>query len=85
MERRLTLDRCRGILEMLPYPLSPEEAGRVLSNVTLQYADGEEPFPAAIERTPSDWFTTADDLELELFMSLPVEAVGEPGQSEGDA
>ena len=85
MERRLTLDRCRGVLELLSYPISREDAGRILSHVTLQYADGEEPFAAAVGRTPSDHFLSVDDLELELFMSLPIDAVGEPGQSEGDA
>ncbi|MFC7229576.1 hypothetical protein N0B31_19415 [Salinirubellus salinus] len=85
MERRLTLDRCRQVFDLLSYPITREDAGRVLGHVTLQYADGEEPFPAAVERTPSDRFESADDLELELFMSLPIAAVGEPGQSEGDA
>ena len=81
----LTLDRCRPVLETLPYPCSRATVRAALADVRLQYADGEEPFAAAIERTPSDRYESPDDLELELFMSLPRGAVGEPGQSEGDA
>jgi len=85
MAQQITLDRCRELLESLTYPLSRAEACEELGDVTLQYADGEEPFAAAVGRTPSDHYESADDLEMELFMSLPIDAVGEPGQSEGDA
>jgi len=81
----LTLDRCRPLLETLAYPLSRSEVCAELGGVTLLYADGEESFATAVGRTPSDRYESADDLELELFMSLPIDAVGEPGQSEGDA
>lgn len=85
MDGHLTLDRCRDLLESLTYPLSRAEVCDELADVTLQYADGHESFATAVGRTPSDRYESADDLELELFMSLPIDAVGEPGQSEGDA
>jgi hypothetical protein len=73
------------LLETLTYPLSRSEVCAELGEVTLLYADGEESLATAVGRTPSDRYESADDLELELFMSLPIDAVGEPGQSEGDA
>lgn len=85
MERKVTLNRCRREFESLAYPLTRAEARAGLADLTLVYADGEEPFVEAVGRTPSRRFDSAHDLELELFMTLPVRAVGEPGQSEGDA
>lgn len=52
--------------------------------MTLLYADGEEPLADVVARSNEDTFDDPDDLETEVYNNLPVEAVGEPGQSEGE-
>lgn len=73
------------VLEELAYPISDAEAAAALADVTVLYADGEEPLSALVERTTSERFDSAAELETDLRESAPVEAIGEPGQSEGDA
>ena len=84
MTREVMLNQLRTVTEPLSYPISKEEARSELSDVTLLYADGEEPLVDVVGRVNDDTFTDAEDLETEIFNNLPVEAVGEPGQSEGD-
>jgi hypothetical protein len=47
-------------------------------------ADGETNLGALIEESNDDTFDSVDDLENEVYNLLPREAVGEPGQSEGE-
>jgi hypothetical protein len=84
MRWKPTLDQCRSVFDLLSHLLTRADARVLLDHVTLQYADGEEPSSAAVGRTPSDRYDSARDLEPELSTSLPVSAVGDPGQAEGD-
>jgi hypothetical protein len=52
---------------------------------TLLRADGETNLGDAVRGCESERFADAEELESELYAFRPVEAVGEPGQSEGDA
>jgi hypothetical protein len=85
MDDDVRLSRLRPVLESLDYPLSNAAVRTELSDVTLVYADGEEALAAVLERSSDDRFEGVDDLQAEIYNNLPVEAVGEPGQSEGDA
>ncbi len=85
MNDTVELDRLHDLLTSLQYPLSNEEACEQLSGVTLAYADGQEQLVDVVERANDDTFEDVDDLEADIYNNLPVEAVGEPGQSEGDA
>lgn len=85
MDRDIHLTEIRTVLEELQYPLTKEDAATTLADVTVLYADGEEPFPDLVGRTTSEEFDSATELETDLRESAPVEAIGEPGQSEGDA
>ncbi len=84
MTRRVKLSNVYALLEDLEYPITREEAVEELDDVTLTYADGESNLGGIVSGTGSDRFDSADELESELYNVLPVEAVGEPGQSEGE-
>lgn len=84
MPEEVELNRLRDLLDALEYPLSKDDARGETADVTLRYADGEEPLAAVISRSHDDGFESAEELEAEIYGNLPVEAVGEPGQSEGE-
>lgn len=78
------LNELRSFLETVSFPLSRAEARKEAEGVTLQYADGEEPLEEVLDRIIVDEFATVEELETEIFNALPIEAVGEPGQAEGE-
>ena len=78
------LNELRTVIGPLDYPISREDAREELSGVTLLYADGDEDLAAVVGRVNEEAFEGVDDLETEIYNNLPVEAVGEPGQSEGE-
>jgi hypothetical protein len=72
-------------LMTLTYPVARETAAEQLADVTVRLANGEENLGDLIADVPSDAFDSAEELRDELYGYLPEEALGEPGQSEGDA
>ncbi|MFD1563679.1 hypothetical protein ACFR99_08980 [Haloarchaeobius amylolyticus] len=78
------LSRIQTTLADLEYPITTDRAAAELEETTLLLADGERNLGALIERSGSDRFESAADLESELHNVLPREAVGEPYQSEGE-
>jgi hypothetical protein len=84
MARSVPLNRLASELDALDYPVTREAAIDALDDVVLQYADGEERLADVLARSSADAFVTRDDLEAEVYNHLPTEAVGEPGQSEGE-
>nr|WP_193570763.1 hypothetical protein [Halorubellus sp. JP-L1] len=72
------------MLEALDYPVTPAEAAAACSDVTLELADGEEPFADVVTGSSADAFESPDELASEVMSLLPREAVGEPYQSEGE-
>ena len=82
--REVKLNHLSAELDSLSYPATHEDAASALDDVVLQYADGEERFLDVLERSQEDVFVSRDDLESEIYSNLPTEAVGEPGQSEGE-
>jgi hypothetical protein len=85
MTNELRLNQLRSTIDTLEYPVESEAARDQLAGITLLYADGQEPLVDVISRTNVDVFQDVDDLESEIYTYLPIEAVGEPGQSDGDA
>jgi hypothetical protein len=71
--------------EALDYPVDRETAAASFGDSTLLMADGQTNLGALIERTHASSFESAEDLFVELQTVMPIEAVGEPGQSDGDA
>lgn len=84
MARRLTLNRLSDELQSHEYPMTIDDAAVELQDVVLEYADGEEELTDVLDRSSADVFVSPDDLESELYGLLPTDAVGEPGQSEGE-
>lgn len=85
MTEEIHLSDVRSTLEELEFPIARDEAVEAMSGITVLYADGQEPLGEAIDRIEDDRFETVDELETDLLSSAPIEAIGEPGQSEGDA
>jgi hypothetical protein len=85
MESEFKLNTVIDEFETLDYPIDREAAADAFDDATLLMADGETNLGALIERTHTSSFTSAEDLFVELQTVLPIEAVGEPGQSDGDA
>ena len=84
MDRTVKLSRVNGPLGELSYPISREEATSQLSDVTVLLADGEENLGEIVAGSQDDRFESLDDLENEVYNLMPREALGEPGQSEGE-
>ncbi|QLG62158.1 DUF5789 family protein [Halorarum salinum] len=82
---RVRLSRVESRLDDLQYPISREDAAEHFADTTLTYADGEENLGDRILDCRSESFADLDELVSDLYNILPVEALGEPGQSEGDA
>jgi len=85
MSSRVKLSHLTGTLEGVDYPLGCDEAAAVFDDVTLVMADGEANLGSLIAASERDRFQSAEDLYTELNNVMPIEALGEPGQSEGDA
>lgn len=84
MPREVKLNEFRSVVSELDYPVSKAAVLAEFGNVVLRYADGDEQFGDVLARSDVERFESVDDLEAEVFNNLPTEAVGEPGQSEGE-
>ena len=84
MTREIKLSHIEDPLSELSYPLSRDDAVDRLDDVTLRLADGEANLGEVVADSNADSFDSADDLQNEVLNNLPREAVGEPGQSEGE-
>ncbi|WP_136589065.1 DUF5789 family protein [Salinigranum halophilum] len=85
VEAELKLNTLLEQFESLDYPLDRDTAAESFERSTLLMADGETNLGTLIEQTVTPTFASAEDLFVELQTVLPIEAVGEPGQSDGDA
>ena len=85
MTTQLKLHELESEFSKLDYPLSRATAVQRYEGVTLLLADGEADLGDLIAETGTSEFESPDDLYTDLQNVLPVEAVGEPGQSDGDA
>jgi len=84
MTREVRLNELTELLESASYPLSVEAAQSEFGDVHLQYADGAEPLDEVLARLEDDQFDSAEEAQSSIFNTVPVEGVGEPGQSEGE-
>ena len=85
MGKTVKLSRLDEPLRTLTYPVTRRTAAERLSGVTVRLADGEADLGDLVGAVSSDAFESTDDLRDEVYEYLPEEALGEPGQSEGDA
>ncbi|MBX0295681.1 DUF5789 family protein [Haloarcula nitratireducens] len=84
MTREVKLNELTELLTDAEYPLEVETARSQFDDVELLYADGSEPLVDVLSRTESSTFESAEDAQTSIFNVVPVEGVGEPGQSEGE-
>ncbi len=85
MTERIKINRVKNVLDRVDYPLGRDDAAAEFDDVTLLFADGETNLGELIANCDREEFGSADDLDTELNNVMPIEAVGEPGQSDGDA
>jgi hypothetical protein len=84
MTREVKLNELTALLETATYPLSVETARAEFDDVVLVYADGSEPLSALLTRVDDEQFSSPDEAQSSIYSTIPVEGVGEPGQSEGE-
>ena len=84
MSRDVKLNELTELLESATYPLSAERAKQEFDGVRLIYADGSEPLDEVLDRLEDEEFASAEEAQSSIFNTVPVEGVGEPGQSEGE-
>lgn len=84
MTRQVKLNHLQEVLDELTYPISNDDAKAALDDVVLVYADGEEELETVLARSNEGLHESRNELGEEIYSNLPVEAVGEPGQSEGE-
>ena len=84
MARDIKLNELTELLESATYPLSVDAARQEFDDVELVYADSSEPLDEVLGRLEDDQFDSAEEAQSSIFNTVPVEGVGEPGQSEGE-
>ncbi|MFC4356402.1 hypothetical protein ACFO0N_00395 [Halobium salinum] len=85
MSQSVKLNSVETLFGDLEYPITRKEASAAYAGTTLLLADGETDLGRVVAETVSDTFEGPDELFADLHTALPIEAVGEPGQSDGDA
>ncbi|WP_224269356.1 hypothetical protein [Haloprofundus salinisoli] len=85
MSETIKLSRVDTAFEQLSYPIARDDAAAEYAETTVTFADGEANLGELISETHSETLRSSEELSEEFYNVLPVEALGEPGQSEGDA
>ncbi|MFB6303172.1 MAG: hypothetical protein ABEH78_09975 [Haloferacaceae archaeon] len=81
---RIKLARAEERFADLEYPVTRADAAAAFAEVEVTFADGEANLGHLVSEVGSDVFNGPDELYAELQNVVPVEAVGDPGQSEGE-
>ncbi|WP_225332887.1 DUF5789 family protein [Halomicrobium urmianum] len=84
MPEKVKLNELNEVFGRFQYPVVRDDLAAQLDDVVLRYADGEEELQAVLDRVDDQKFDSRDELENSIYNALPTEAVGEPGQSEGE-
>jgi hypothetical protein len=85
MTAEIHLSRVESALDDHAYPADRGALAESFAGTTVLLADGEADLGALLSETGERRFETAEDAFVALQNVLPIEAVGEPGQSDGDA
>ncbi|MDS0260916.1 hypothetical protein NDI56_16055 [Haloarcula sp. S1CR25-12] len=84
MAREVKLNELTELLDSASYPLSVDTARQEFEDVELVYADGTESLRDVLDRVEDNRFDSVDEAQSSILNTVPVEGVGEPGQSEGE-
>ena len=85
MDTSIHLSRLETALDEHDYPTSREDLADSFAGTTVLFADGEADLGDLIAETDQPRFADAEEAFVAIQNVLPIEAVGEPGQSDGDA
>ncbi|UVE49581.1 hypothetical protein KU306_11745 [Haloferax larsenii] len=85
MNNTIKLSHLRTALRDISYPVERREAASAFDGVTVLMADGDADLGGLIRDCVTDEFADPMDLYYELHNAMPITALGEPGQSDGDA
>ena len=85
MPDEINLSRLEPTLEAHAYPADREALAESFAGTTVLFADGDADLGDLLDDVDQATFESAADAVAALQNVLPIEAVGEPGQSDGDA
>ena len=85
MSDEIHLSRLEPTLGDRTYPADREALAESFAGTTVLFADGDADLGELIAETEQERFESPADAFAALQNVLPIEAVGEPGQSDGDA
>jgi len=67
------------------YPAARDDLVESCAGTTVLFADGDADLGELLADIDQERFQSAEDVFVALQNVLPIEALGEPGQSDGDA
>ena len=85
MTDEILLSRVESAFTDHAFPTGRSDLAASYAGTTVLFADGEADLGGLLGDIEQDRFESAEDAYVELQNVLPIEAVGEPGQSDGDA
>ncbi|PAU84599.1 hypothetical protein CK500_03545 [Halorubrum salipaludis] len=85
MTSEVHLSRVEDEFREHSYPAAREDLVDSCAGTTVLFADGDADLGDLVADIDQERFESAEDAFAALQNVLPVEAVGEPGQSDGDA
>ncbi|WP_123620788.1 hypothetical protein [Halorubrum sp. CSM-61] len=85
MTSEIHLSRLENELQDYSYPIARDDLAGSCAGTTVLFADGDADLGDLVADVDQERFESAEDAVAALHNVLPIEAVGEPGQSEGDA
>ena len=85
MSDEINLSRLEPTLEDHAYPADRAALAESFAGTTVLFADGDADLGDLLADVDQETFESAADAHAALQNVLPIEALGEPGQSDGDA
>ena len=85
MTDEINLSRLEPTLESHAYPADRAALAESFAGTTVLFADGDADLGDLLADVDQETFVSAADAHAALQNVLPIEALGEPGQSDGDA
>jgi hypothetical protein len=85
MTNEISLSRVEGELGDYSFPTTRSDLAESCAGTTVLFADGDADLGELIAKIDQQRFESPEDAYSALQNVLPIEAVGEPGQSDGDA
>jgi len=85
MTDEISLSRVEGEFEAFSFPTTRSDLAESCAGTTVLFADGDADLGELVAEIDQERFESPEDAYVALQNVLPIEAVGEPGQSDGDA